>query len=242
MVSLSYLQAQLDKLRTQAKFNEVFQLKKLTDEELKANQARAAQAEKEEREKGAKRKAPVKTTVDFRTTSEKILEKRPEKRNTYTGGEQAAGVYGLPSLDKLVRLQEYLQTNGGFHLEFVPKDGTCKWESVLRCLNHPKEYQYMILQRQVVLTATEHPDFFCELLEDHIKGQYGPLHLPSDEYKQKEEEGTLTATQKQDQFLPGPFSFITYLEYLLKDGTWGDYRALLVISMNISRGSDTPRP
>ena len=130
-----------------------------------------------------------------------------------------------------MRLQEYLQINGGFHLEFVPKDGTCLWESVLRCLNRPKEYQYMMLQCQVVLTATEHPDFFCELLKDHILGQYGPLRLPLDEYRQKEEAGTLTSTQKQDQFVPGPFSFITCPEYLLKDGTWGDYGALLVISM-----------
>ena len=118
-----------------------------------------------------------------------------------------------------------------FHLEFVPKDGTCLWESVLRCLNRPKEYQYLMLQRQVVLTATEHPDFFCDLLADHIKGQYGPLRLPLDVYKQREKDGTLTSTQKQDQFVPGPFSFVTYLEYLLKDGTWGDYGALLVISM-----------
>ena len=122
MVSLSYLQAQLDKLRSQPKFNKVFQLKKLTDEELKANQAKAALAEKEEKEKGArKKKAPPKVADDLKTTSEKILEKKPEKRDVYTGGEQAAGVYGLPSLDKLVRLQEYLQINGGFHLEFVPQ-------------------------------------------------------------------------------------------------------------------------
>ena len=114
MVSLSYLQAQLDMLKTQPKFNEVYELEDLTAEELAANQARAAQAEKEEKEKGAKKKAPPKVAIDFRTISEKILEKKPEKRDVYTGGEQAAGVYGLPSLDKLVRLQEYLQINGGF--------------------------------------------------------------------------------------------------------------------------------
>ena len=98
-------------------------------------------------------------------------------------------------------------------------------------MNHPREYQYLMLQRQVVLTCTENPEFFNELLADHIKANYGPLRLSPEEYKEKEAANTLTRTQIEDQRLPGPFSFVSYLEYLLKDGTWGDYGALLVMSM-----------
>ena len=139
-------------------------------------------------------------------------------------------MYGLSSLFDLTRLQEYLELNGGFQLKYVPKDGTCMWRSVLECLSCPFEYQYQMLKRQVVLIITEHPQFFYDLLDDHIKGQYGHKGLPVEEFKKKLKECSLTSAQKEDQICPGPFSFCSFLEYILKDGTWGDHGMLLVIS------------
>ena len=230
MVSLPYLNAQLDKLKMQARFTEVFELGVFTKEEIAENRRKAEEAKK----KGGAQKSgpsPVKAE-DLRSISDRILEKKPVARTgQFKGGEQVASVYGMPSLSKLSRLQEYLEINGGFQLKYVPKDGTCMWQAVLTCISSPGEYQFQMLQRQVVLTISEHPDFFLKLLRDHIKAQYGPPRLPTDEFKKKLAEGALTAEQKEDQVCPGPFSLVTYLEYLLKKGTWGDYGVLLVISM-----------
>ena len=230
MVSLPYLNAQLDKLKTQARFTEVFELSVFTEEEIAENRRKAEEAKK----KGGAQKsepAPVKAE-DLRSISDRILEKKPVARTgQFKGGEPVASVYGMPSLFKLSRLQEYLEINGGFQLKYVPKDGTCMWQAVLTCISSPGEYQFPMLQRQVVLSISEHLDFFLKLLRDHIKAQYGPPMLPTDEFKRKLAEGALTAEQKEDQVCPGPFSLVTYLEYLLKEGTWGDYGVLLVISM-----------
>ena len=54
--------------------------------------------------------------------------------------------------------------------------------------------------------------------------------MPAEVYKEKEKEGTLTAEQIEDQQVPGPFSYLSYLEYLLQEGTWGDYGVALSIS------------
>ena len=225
MVSLPYLQAEIDKLKIQEKYAQVLELGQFTREEIEQNRMQAQQKQK------GKRIEPPKKVIDFKNVSEKVLEKKPqERKNIFKSGEQAAQVYGLSSLLDLCKLQEYLEVNRGFQLKYVPKDGTCMWQAVVECLNTPLEYQYQMLKRQVVLTMTEHPEFFFNLLDDHIKGQYGPKWLPAEEYKRKLKEGTLTRAQKEDQFVPGPFSFCSYLEYILKDSSWGDQGTLLVIS------------
>ena len=43
MVSQAYLQAQIDKLKTDPKFTKVLQLEQFTEEEIAANRAKAAQ-------------------------------------------------------------------------------------------------------------------------------------------------------------------------------------------------------
>ena len=230
MVSLLYINAQLDKLKTQARFTEVFELGVFSEEEIAENRRKAEEAKKKG---GAQKSEPVPVKAeDLRSILDRILEKKPVARTgQLKGGEQVASVYGMPSLSKLSRLQEYLEINGGFQLKYVPKDGTCMWQAVLTCISSPGEYQFPMLQRQVVLTISEHLDFFLKLLRDHIKAQYGPPRLPTDEFKRRLAVGALTAEQKEDQVCPGPFSLVTYLEYLLKEGTWGDYGVLLVISM-----------
>ena len=45
------------------------------------------------------------------------------------------------------------------------------------------------------------------------------------------EKGTLTEAQIADYQVPGPFSFIGYLKYILEGSTWGDQGLLTLISM-----------
>ena len=54
---------------------------------------------------------------------------------------------------------------------------------------------------------------------------------PGREYLKGMEEGTLTEAQIADYQVPGPFSFIGYLKYILEGSTWGDQGLLTLISM-----------
>ena len=67
-------------------------------------------------------------------------------------------------------------------------------------------------------------------MSEAITKDYGAAKLSEEEYKKKEEEGTLTAQKVHDQNLPGPFSLVTYCQHLLKDGTSGDMNSLMLIS------------
>ena len=103
--------------------------------------------------------------------------------------------------------------------------------SMLECIMYPAEYQQVMLRRQLVLCMAQHASFFYKLLIEHIRSQYGPIRLSAAEYKQKRKDGTLTEIEEIDQNLPGPFSFLGYLEYLLKPVSWGDQGVLVAVSM-----------
>ena len=153
-------------------------------------------------------------------SEDKVLGRKPSKRKAhFKGGRHTAEVFGLQNLSEVTELQEYLELNGNYHLKHVPKDGSCFWRSVLEQILYPAEYQYMMLKRQIVLTVTEHPEFFFKALGFHIKSQYGIERLTPEEYSKKVEDNTITQQELADQDSPGPFSFVGYLEYLLEPKT-----------------------
>ena len=49
-----------------------------------------------------------------------------------------------------------------------------------------------MLKRQMVLTVTEHAEFFYKALNFHIRSQYGIERLTPAEYTQKVEDKTIT--------------------------------------------------
>ena len=98
-------------------------------------------------------------------------------------------------------------------------------------IDFPQEYSADLLKRQVIVTICEHPDFFLRKLEIGIKGTYGGNRLTKEEYKKKEQDGTLEPDEIKDYSAPGPFSLVEYLEYIWKDGTWGDETFMAALSM-----------
>ena len=50
--------------------------------------------------------------------------------------------------------------------------------------------------------------FFSTLLKLSVMGNYGHVRLCSEEYMEKERDGSLTSQEKADQRLPGPSVFI----------------------------------
>ena len=95
----------------------------------------------------------------------------------------------------------------------------------------PQEYSADLLKRQVIVNICEHPDFFLRKLEIGIKGTCGGNRLTKEEYKKKEQDGTLEPDEIKDYIAPGPFSLVEYLEFIWKDGSWGDETFVAALSM-----------
>ena len=80
------------------------------------------------------------------------------------------------------------------------------------------------------MEMVQYKEFFLPHLTDAISGGYGGKLSP-DEYSRHEREGLLTAVTRQAYKEPGPFSYLTYLEHILKRDSWGDEITLVVLSM-----------
>ena len=220
MVSKSFLQAQLDKMKTVEKYTALLTIEKAQvvkksgeggDGELPAKKTKEGEPSTSEQ---SPEEDMVKSVVRF---EDKVLGRKQTKRKApLKGGKHTAEVFGLQNLSEVTELQEYLELNGNYHIKHVPRDGTCFWRSVLEQILYPAEYQYQMLKRQMVLTATEHPEFFFKALNFHIRSQYGIDRLTPEEYAQKVADKTITKQELDDQDSPGPFSFVGYLEYMLE--------------------------
>ena len=240
MVSPSYLQAQLDLLRTNDKYTRLLIMEKAKvvpkedDGEgeppsKKAKEDDPAKSSTSSQDPAAKKVDLVKAVVK---SSDVVQGRKPSKRKSvFKGGKHTASIFGLKNMGEVTELQEFLELNGNFNLKHVPKDGSCFWRSVLEQVLYPAEYQYIMLKRQMVLTVTEHPEFFYEALYLHIQSQYGVEKLTEAQYAAKVDDGSITQQELDDQDSPGPFSFVSYLEYLLEPNTWGDHGTILILSL-----------
>ena len=235
MVSPSYLQAQLDLLRTKDEYTQLLIMEKAKvvpkpgEGEPPAKKAKEDDPSTSKQDPAAEKVDMVQSIVK---SSDVVQGRKPTKRKSiFKGGKHLASIFGLKDMGEVIELQEYLELNGNFNLKHVPKDGSCFFKSVLEQVLYPAEYQYMMLKRQMVLTVTEHPKFFFEALSLHIQSIYGVEKLTEAQYAAKVEDGSITQQEIDDQDSPGPFSFVSYLEYLLKPNTWGDHSTILILSM-----------
>ena len=157
-----------------------------------------------------------------------IIPPEYKKQRAYRGD---ASKYSLKNASQLRRLQDYLWFNGSLEACLTPKDGDCLYSALKWGIDFPQEYSADLLKRQVIVTICEHPDFFLRKLEIGIKGTYGRNRLTKEEYKKKELDGTLEPDEIKDYCAPGPFSLVEYLEYIWKDGTWGDETFMAALSI-----------
>ena len=157
-----------------------------------------------------------------------IIPPEYKKQRAYRGD---ASKYSLKNASQLRRLQDYLWFNGSLEACLTPKDGDCLYSALKWGIDFPQEYSADLLMRQVIVTICEHPDFFLRKLEIGIKGTYGGNRLTKEEYKKKEQDGTLEPDEIKDYSAPGPFSLVEYLEYIWKDGTWGDETFVVALSI-----------
>ena len=92
------------------------------------------------------------------------------------------------------------------------------------------EYTNTHLLCQLVMEMIQYKEFFLPHLTDAISGGYGGK-LSAEEYSRREKKGLLTVVTRQAYMEPGPFSYLTYLEHILKRDSWGDEITLVILSM-----------
>ena len=151
MVSKSFLQVQLDKLKTVEKYTNLLTMEKVTVVQKPDDGGDGeppAKKFKEAEPSTSSQQLPDEDMVKMVVRSEdKVLGKRPTKRKApFKGEKHTAEVFGLQNLSEVTELQEYLELNGNYHLKHVPKDGSCFWRSVLEQILYPAEYQYLMLK------------------------------------------------------------------------------------------------
>ena len=137
---------------------------------------------------------------------------------------------GCNTPDEFSSLLEYLQLNGGWFPFHVQRRGACQFAAFRRGIDCPMEYTNTHLRHQLVMEMIRYKEFFLPHLTDAISGGYGGKLL-ADEYARRDRAGLLTAAARQAYEEPGPFSYLTYLEYILKRDSWGDEITLVVLSM-----------
>ena len=137
---------------------------------------------------------------------------------------------GCNTPDEFSYLLEYLQLNGGWFPFHVQRRGACQFAAFRRGIDCHMEYTNTHLRHQLVMEMIQYKEFFLPHLTDAISWGYGGK-LSADEYAQRDKEGLLTAAARQAYEEPGPFSYLTYLEHILKCNSWGDEITLVILSM-----------
>ena len=122
---------------------------------------------------------------------------------------------GCNTPDEFSSLLEYLQLNGGWFPFHVQRRGACQFAAFRRGIDCPMEYTNTHLRHQLVMEMIRYKEFFLPHLTNAISGGYGGK-LSADEYARRDRAGLLTAAARQAYEEPGPFSYLTYLEYILK--------------------------
>ena len=135
------------------------------------------------------------------------------------------------SAKEMAKLIAFLQMNGGYSLITTQELGNCLWASILRGTDVKREFASMHLRRLVVMMIGAYPKFFFNYLKFSLASTYGQERPTEEKIAQKEQEGTISSEQAHDYRLPGPFTFVEYVQHLLTDGTWGDDHVLTLVSL-----------
>ena len=83
-------------------------------------------------------------------TESRVEGKVPDSHEKLRGsGQVSADIFNLSDMRQVMRLQEYLQENGGYELFYTPKNGQCMFASIRRGMEVPEEYRNNHLRFQL---------------------------------------------------------------------------------------------
>ena len=148
---------------------------------------------------------------------------------------EAAKLLGFEDSAEYLRLSLFLQQNGNFKISHSRADGACFFHSTLAQLDCCQEYTQMHLRRDLVHLAAVHADYlfdeFCEL----ITQEYDVPRISTMEFEARSKlpsthEDVLTYEELKNYNTPGPFSYIEWLQNMLKPDFWADAPMVLLTS------------
>ena len=169
--------------------------------------------------------------------SRKGTGKRPDDTETIKSlkgvGEAQASAYNLNDLYEVVELSQLLQLNGGWELMTTPMNGQCMSSAVLHGIYTPEEYREGHLRLQFVLWCCKYSEFTFNRLRTHIMVEYGHGRVSREEYleRMESEDNPLSDSEIEKYHKPGPFSFLSYLRYMMEPTSWGDEGTVSLVSM-----------
>ena len=137
------------------------------------------------------------------------------------------------SLDgqKLCRLYEFLSHNGNYKIIPTYQDGDCLFGAFRRCTSLPAECADIHVRRLIINVLATYHEFFYLLFKRSIAITYGLQRDPPEVLQQRIQEGTISAQDLREQQMPGPFSFLGYLRFMLRSSTYGDANVVMAMSM-----------
>ena len=138
----------------------------------------------------------------------------------------------LPYLDgdKVCKLYQYLQQNGGYQLIPTKEDGDCLFGAWRRGTALPIEVADAHVRRLVIRTMVSYHEFFFDQFKHQIALLYGHDRDSPEELQGHIDAGDYTTDQIREQRLPGPFSYYSYLKYMLNNSSYGDDMIILAMS------------
>ena len=139
---------------------------------------------------------------------------------------------GFPNVSAkdMSRVIAFLRSKG-WELRTTQDLGDCFYSSILRGIALKAEFVTAHLKRLIVVMITTYPKFFYHYLRFGIAATYGHARPIAEEIDRQEREGEISAEQAQLLRLPGPFSLVSFCEYILKPGAWGDEHMLHLVSL-----------
>ena len=138
---------------------------------------------------------------------------------------------GLTNMELYTRLIHYAQKNGGYVPKVSQQRGSCLFHSMRKGIACPREFSNSHLRRMIICFIVDNFQLLWPMLHFAIKGNYGHLRLSPEQFREKESQGTLTDKEREEYLKLGPFSVVTYLENLMRQGFYREEICLLIISM-----------
>ena len=223
-----FVQAEIDKLKGDRQYTTKF-----TSEFVRKKGAPPPPAKST---RSAKQSAPSTSSSAKRPVIKKkgrqaMLDLPEDNPDLIGRGLAIASHFNMYDFNSLLKVNKHIFQNGQWELFPTPKNGSCLFASIRRGIAAPEEYRNNHLRYQLVYFLCQHADFMVNVLDLHLSANYGMDRLSKEDFQKAEKDGTLTKAQREAQTLPGPFSYVEYLENLLNESFWGDHGVLLSLSM-----------
>ena len=253
MVSLGYVQSKIDEVRIgDPVFNEKIladyhdvppkdpkdtdpppeDTKASTSQEPPAKRTKRQQAmdkkkKEEEEESQTKPKTRAEIEANLKKSQSRIGKIPPYPKNQDFRPLDLP--FGFQSLAQYNRLQSYLAMNGPYLIKTTPADGACLFHSLVDMMAVEQEFTQVHARRQIILYCAEHPEFFYGIVKKCIEAEYGHKRLSPEEVQDLKESGLYEGDIKKNQELPGPFTYVEWMSYMLQGDSWGDSAILHVL-------------